>query len=510
MVTPTASLTWLARLIVILAGASSCLAYAPFGYHWLMLPVLAVFLWLLQQSQSPRQAAWIGYCFGLGWFGAGISWVHVSIATFGGMPLVASLSIMALLIGYLALFPAGAAWLSMRILAPSHRLWPLLLTGCWVLFEYLRSVVLTGFPWLSLGYSQTNGWLGAYASYIGETGITAVLIGTMATLMHCASKPQQRLRSPALIVLATIWLAPLGLPNQIEATGQRQAVALVQGNIKQEMRWAPEQELPTMKAYLGLTRDLLADKLVVWPEAAIPQIEPLAQAYLMNLDYLANEQQGAVITGILDLKRNGDAYNGIIVLGQQPSAGYDYHGHNRYQKHHLLPIGEFVPFESWLRQVAPFFDLPNSSFARGDWNQPNLEAKGYQLLAALCFEIAFPRQLRANFSADTDFILTLSNDAWFGHSHGPWQHLEIAQMRAKEFGRPVLRATNNGVTAIINPDGSIQAQLPQFEQAVLQADVPIVQGVTWYARFGDWPLLVLTLFVFGISFYQRRLSPSQA
>lgn len=497
-------------------------AFAP--YSWTMLPLLtlAILALTLSTATSKRQAAWYGFAYGVGWFATGVSWVHVSIATFGGMPLIASLSIMALLVLYLALYPLLAGVLFHLLQQRAPALTALSFAASWTLAENLRSWMLTGFPWLSLGYSQTESWYGPWASLVGENGITFILALTAALpVMLWREQRWQQLSSdkPALLQTAVVVLfaafSPM-LSSGVSATGQVQSVALVQGNIKQELRWDPEQALPTMKKYMDLTKPVLSNRLIIWPEAGVPQLEPLAQGYLINLDMQAQEQNTAVVTGILDAKRNGDAYNGMIVLGQQdpkiPTASYYYETRNRYQKHHLLPIGEFVPFESLLRDVAPFFDLPNSSFARGPWLQPNLVAKGYHLLPALCFEIAFPRQILANFTKQTDFILTVSNDAWFGDSHGPWQHLQIAQMRALEFGRPVLRATNNGVTAVIDANGKIRQQLPQFADAVLTDDVPLYQGQTFYSQLGDWPLYVVWFaLALGIAipwWQQRRLSPA--
>lgn len=512
-------------LLLVGAGLLNTFAFAPYDWHTLPLLTLTILAVALRQSHSPAQAAWLAYCYGLGWFGLGVSWVHVSIATFGGMPLIASLSIMALLVAYLSLFPALAAYLAARLAKGQASYWPLLLAVCWTFAENLRSWLFTGFPWLSVGYSQTDGWLGSYAPLVGETGITFILLfaaGSFAAFLRLTtslsalnlnSKQLQRSEQAQLAVAVLLLvLAPmLTGAKGWQPTGATANVALVQGNIRQELRWAPEQELPTMKKYMQLTRPQLSNRLVIWPEAAIPQLEPDAQAYLFNLDMLAFENQAAVITGILDVKRNGDAYNGMIVVGDTGVKGqiYHYETRNRYQKHHLLPIGEFVPFERFLRDIAPFFDLPNSSFARGEWQQANLQAKGYQLLAALCFEIAFPRQIGANFSADTDFLLTVSNDAWFGDSHGPWQHLEIARMRALEFGRPLLRATNTGVTAVVDADGQVLGQLPQFQDGVLTLEVPLTQGRTLYSLLGDWPLYLLCLAGAAVLFWrQRQLSES--
>jgi len=502
----------LLSLLLILAGIANTLAFAPFQWHFLPLLTLALLAVSLGIASSARQAALFGFAYGLGWFGLGVSWVHVSIATFGGMPLAASLGIMALLVAYLSLFPALASYAVYRINKGNLLLFPLLFACCWVLSENLRSWLFTGFPWLSLGYSQTEGWMAPWAPLVGETGITFLLVFAAAAVLPALGTALKTPYRFIPLVVAAMLLLISPLLNSLKGWQQldeKVSVALVQGNIKQELRWDPEQELPTMKKYMQLSKPHLQQQIIVWPEAAIPQLEPMAQAYLLNLDMQAAEQQSAVITGILDYKRNGDAYNGMIVLGKTGTAAtggdYLYESSNRYQKHHLLPIGEFVPFERWLRDVAPFFDLPNSSFARGDWLQPNLNANGYQLLAALCFEIAFPRQIQANFNNDTDFLVTVSNDAWFGASIGPLQHMQIAQMRALEFGRPLLRATNTGVTGIVQPDGSLQAVLPQFEEGVLTAEVQLAQGRTLYSRTGDTLLLWLVSLVLLFRMIWHRL-----
>ena len=491
--------------LLIALGVVNTFAYAPYQYSFmplLTLPVLAVAIW---QAQSPKQAAWFGWSYGIGWFGLGVSWVHVSIATFGGMPLVFSLGIMAALVAYLALFPALAAWLAARFGRNTVIAFPVAFTLAWVISENLRSWLFTGFPWLSLGYTQTTGYLAAWAPLIGEIGITFVIAYFAACWVSITHK---RFVQP-LLAVALIAISPLlATFKGWELSGEQQNVVLVQGNIKQELRWDLEQELPTMKKYMTLTRPYFGDSLIIWPEAAIPQLEHQAQPFLVNLDMLAAENNSAVVTGILDIRYNVGDYNGMIVLGQDQKqnvvGSYDYYQTNRYRKHHLLPIGEFVPFEQLLRDIAPFFDLPNSSFSRGDWQQTNLTAKGLNLLPALCFEIAFPRQIQANFGAKTDLLLTVSNDAWFGDSIGPWQHLQIAQMRALEFGRPLLRATNTGVTAIVNADGTIAEQLPQFSDAVLKRPVDLVKGYTPYSQHGDWPMYFVSLILFGWLLALRR------
>ncbi|MDX3773659.1 apolipoprotein N-acyltransferase [Chromatiaceae bacterium AAb-1] len=487
---------------------ATTLAYAPYPYWWLPFITFALLSWQLIQAASAKQAALYGFSFGLGWFGCGISWVHISIDQFGGLPLIASLALMILLVSYLSLFPALAGWLSHKLRYPA--IFPLLLAASWTFTEWLRSWLLTGFPWLSPGYSQTTQGLHHFAPLIGETGISFLLILTAAALAQLFGRVTPLARYSYLLACGLLMAVSPALDKLKGWHYQDNTVSvlLVQGNIKQELRWVPEQEWPAMLKYMDLTRPYLGTDIVIWPEAAIPKLEPLAEAFLENLNRAALYQNSAVISGIIDYNfQSSQAWNNLIVLGKRLPESEDgdyFYGHsNRYSKHHLLPIGEFVPFESWLRQLAPIFDLPMSSFSRGNYIQPNLIANGYQLLPAICFEIAFPAQIAANFTDKTDLILTVSNDAWFGDSIGPHQHLQIAQMRAREFGRPVLRATNNGITATIDADGKRLQQAPQFTDTVLQDEIRLTTGFTPYYRFGNWPVYLLSLLILSAAFFHR-------
>lgn len=497
---------------LLLAGLANTLAFAPYTLWWLPLLTLAWFSAAIANSASPRQAAGYGFSYGVGWFGLGISWVHVSIDQFGGLPLAGSLSLMALLVAYLALFPAFTAWLSRRLLGTLAL--PLLLLACWTLSEWLRSILLTGFPWLSLGYSQTDSLLRHYAPLLGEIGISAVLVFIAASLANLLQRLSWPARCwPAVVSVLLCLLSPLlAQVKGWQHSNEQLSVLLVQGNVQQELRWVPEQEWPTMLKYLDLTRPHLSQhQLVIWPEAAVPRIEPLADDFLDNLDKSAFYSDTAVITGIIDYNlKTQEAWNNLIVLGKQTAdagSGHYFHGHaNRFSKHHLLPIGEFVPFESFLRQLAPIFDLPMSSFNRGSYVQPNLTANGFRLLPAICFEIAFPAQIRANLTSETQLLLTVSNDAWFGDSIGPHQHLQIARMRALEFGLPLLRATNNGITATIDADGRIRQRAPQFTEAVISDSMQLTDSATLYSLLGNSPLYLFCLILLVLSWYKRRVN----
>ena len=466
---------------------------------------------IYQLSTVEKQKAFsTSYAFGLGWFGAGISWVHVSIADFGGLPLIGSLGLMALLVGYLALFPAIAGYLLKRYFVSDS--WPLAFPFIWLFFEWLRSWLLTGFPWLSLGYSQTSGPLSGWMPVMGEFGVSGLVIMLCAALATLLPKKQFK---PSLLLGFIVLVGGWNL-NHIDWVSEQDnpvSVAMVQGNIKQELRWVPEQDRPTMEKYWNMTQEHWQNDIIIWPEAAIPKLEPIARNYLRELDELAAQHRTGLITGIVNYNfETREAFNNLVVVGAKEQGDnkgqYRYFHNNRFAKHHLLPIGEFIPMEDWLRGLAPIFDLPMSSFSRGDYRQQNLLANGYHLSPAICFEIAFPRQIQANLYAHTDFIITVSNDAWFGNSHGPAQHLEIAQARAKEFGLPVLRATNNGITAFIDHKGEIQSRLPQFQSAVLSDSITLTQGHTPYRQYGDLIPWLLALIAFIAALRIKKQSKS--
>ncbi|ASP46944.1 apolipoprotein N-acyltransferase [Cognaticolwellia beringensis] len=494
-------------------GLALVLCYAPFSYYWLMVILLPAWLYSLQ-GKSAKAAAKQGFIFAFGWFSAGISWVHVSIDQFGGLPLAVSILLMVALCLYLALFLALACFLAARFSYQNKlNLW--LLLPFWLLAEFLRGVLLTGFPWLTLGYSQIDGPLAAFAPVIGEKGISALIIAISIAIVYII---KQRKRYLHLAFLAAICVASLSLQQTVwvSPTGKSVKTVMVQGNIKQAMKWAPELTWPTMLKYVDLTRQHYPADIIIWPESAITAIEPSTQAqeFLEIAQSSALLNNSTIISGIIDYNFNSkDYYNNLIVLGKESpddeQGSYQYNNENRYAKHHLLPIGEFVPFADWLRPLAPFFNLPMSSFSRGEYVQNNLIANGYHLLPLICFEVAFAEQLSANFSNQTDLLLTVSNDAWFGDSHGPHQHLEIVRMRALEFGRPFLRATNNGITAVIDHQGDILKQIPQFEQAVLSTQVPLVTGLTPYARYTriiDFAIPLLLLLLAFIRRFQHKES----
>ena len=475
-------------------------------------PILLI---AIVHSPNVKQATRYGFIFGLGWFSFGLSWIHNAIADFGGLPLFFSLLLMFLLVAYLALFPALFSWLTFKT-KDKYSLFVVI--PLWLSVEYLRSVLLTGFPWLSIGYSQLTSSLSGYAPIVGEFGLQAIVVLlscliVIAFNMHTTkTKDNYKYTTVSIVALFLIPLAGQSLTYYQWSEDNKKQInlALVQGNIAQSIKWQPENEVPTMVKYYELTSPhWQSADIVIWPEAAIPRLEISSNDFLSDMDKDASESNTALITGIVDYQPNTTyAFNNIVTLGKKnttdTSGHYQYLHNNRYSKHHLLPFGEFVPFESILRKLAPIFDLPFSSFNRGEYQQDNLIANGYHIAPAICFEIAFPQQISANLTDNSDFILTLSNDAWFGDSHGPWQHLQLAQMRALEFAMPVVRVTNNGVTAVIDQTGQISASINQNIAKVLTYPLNLSTSHAFYKRFGNLTTWLLMFLLTTILFWRRK------
>ena len=490
-------------ILAVISGASATLAFSPYSI-WPVAFIAPLALLVLIHQQATKKATWLGFFWGLGYFGTGISWIHISIDNFGGMPMAAGLFLMIGLISYLALYPMLFTFLLQRFFT-SHTLIKYLLAipALWLVIDWLRGWVFTGFPWLWLGYSQIDSPFSAWGPIFGVEGITAMIMISVGAIAYALlEKKWPLLLIPAILGATSFAIKPFDwvTPQPEKMT----KVALIQGNINQALKWLPSERWPTIMKYMDLTRQNWDADLIIWPEAAVPALEIEIPSFLRNLASAATMNNSTVITGIVGQSPTGNFYNNIISLGVNGTNGYDYLEQPRYSKHHLLPFGEFVPFEELLRPLAPIFNLPMSSFSRGDYIQPNIEASGTHLAPALCYEIVYGEQVRENITEQTDYILTLSNDAWFGTSIGPLQHMEMAQMRALETGKPVIRSTNNGVTAITDHKGNITEQIPQFTTAVLRGEVIPTTGTTPYRYWGTWPLYLLVMLSLIIAWRKRR------
>ncbi|PKF72085.1 apolipoprotein N-acyltransferase [Pseudomonas fluvialis] len=494
---------WPGHLIALGAGALTPLALAPFAIWPLALLSIALF-YLGLRELTPRQAALRGWCYGVALYLAGSGWIYVSIHDYGAAsPLLAGGLTLAFCAA-VALFFALPAWLWARYL---RRPRPgvaeaLAFAALWLAQEAFRGWFLTGFPWLYAGYSQLDGPLRGLAPLGGVWLLSFVLALTAALLCNLLQLRRQHLAlASGLSLLLGPWLLAQALNEHAwtHAKGEPLRVAAIQGNVEQNLKWDPD----ALEAQLALYRDMtLASppaELIVWPETAVPVLKEYAEGYLAVMARIASDRQAALITGVPLRQVNAAGerrfYNAITVLGE---------GQGTYLKQKLVPFGEYVPLQDLLRGLIAFFDLPMSDFARGPAQQPLLQAKGLRLASYICYEAVYP-EFAAELARDSDLLLTISNDTWFGRSIGPVQHLQMAQMRALEAGRWMIRATNNGISVLIDPQGRIQSRIPPFEAAILYGEVQAMQGHTPYLRFGSLPLAILAALILLATLLANRL-----
>ncbi|MDF7667350.1 apolipoprotein N-acyltransferase [Orbaceae bacterium ESL0727] len=504
-------------LLSLLLGGCAVFSYAPFHIWPLALISFAGLLWLIA-DKNQKQATLLSFTWAIAYFAAGIHWVYISIRQYGDLPTMLAVLILIGLICYLALYPLLFAFLlrAIKRLAPAFSFMQLVIAAplIWQITEFLRGYIMNGFAWLQLGYSGLDSPLRNYFPLFGIDGVNLIitcLAGLLVYLLHDIKRYFATQRSnnialtgrlkhkiSAFFALILLFFAPLLFSHThwTKRDSQRSAnFTLIQGNIAQSLRWSSQQLDNTLTTYLALTEaNFDRSDIIIWSEATITDYELNQQPFLADLDNEARANNVSVAVGLIDYRpsqqRNqpGNIYNTLLVLGE--NAPYVYPSTNRYQKHHLVPFGEFTPLETVLKPIATLLDIPMSSMQAGEAKQPPLIMKNFKFTTAICYEVILSSLIWQNFQPDTDFLLTVSNDAWFGDSIGPLQHLQMAQARALEFGRPLIRSTNNGVTAIINENGTIIQQLPQFETAVLTATLSPTTGLTPYAIWGNKPYFI--------------------
>jgi len=488
--------------IAFFAGILLVFAFAPFALSPLAVLSTTTLLALIL-SINAKQALWRGWLFGLGLFGAGVYWIYISIHTFGHTPAWLALSITFAFISLLAFFPALSCYLLNRyfpITTDSKLLCAF--PAIWVMLEWVRSWLFTGFPWLTLGDSQINSPLKGFAPLFSTYGISLIVLCSSGFLCNAWRKIQQKNYSAFAANLGgciLIWIigASLSLVSWTSPEGPPIQVSLVQGNIAQDDKWSYDQVDPTLKRYADLTAPHWNSQLIVWPESAIPIPLQNAQGYVNILDATAKKHNAALITGIPIRDRlQNDYFNGIIAVGKNTN---DY-----YLKRRLVPFGEYIPFPTITARFMNWWNIPMSNFIRANAIKQTMQVNGLTIEAFICYEIAFAEQV---FSRDShiNLLLTINNDAWFGESIAQAQHLAMAQMRALEMGRPLLFVSNTGITAIIQPNGKIQSAAPPYQPYVLTDTIQPVHGLTpWQHNKLDPVLLIALIFILKPLLQQRK------
>lgn len=501
-----------AAIAALFAGACNVFAFAPYGYWPIQILALALLFHLLQQASSVKAGVLLGWLYGFGWSVVCVYWLYISMHQYGGMPAPLAALAVALLALLLGAFPALAAGLATRFrrdrAVPAWIMLLLVLPALWMFSEWLRGWVFTGFPWAISGYAHTASPLTGYAPLIGVYGL-----GWLVAVLAACLVLLPRRKSAGVLLLAILALG-LGLKSLSWTTpnGQPISVRLLQGNVPQEIKFDAEQLNATLTLYEDLIRAAPAD-LIATPETALPLLaHQLPVDYLPRLAEFATASNSHLAIGIPISDGPQQYANSVIGIAPTP-ANRATPKLYRYDKHHLVPFGEFIPFG--FRWFVDMMNIPLGDFSRGDALQAPFSVKDQWVLPNICYEDLFGEeiagQLRASNAAGgpvASLLLNVSNIAWFGDSIALPQHLQISQMRALETGRPMLRSTNTGVTAIIAPDGKVLAQLKPYERNVLTASVQGYRGITPYVTVGNAFIVVLALTLLLAAWYLARRTPS--
>ncbi|MGH8313077.1 MAG: apolipoprotein N-acyltransferase, partial [Gammaproteobacteria bacterium] len=473
-------------LLALVLGAVMVFAFAPFNVYPLAVLTLAALFWLLN-GVTARRAFWRGFLFGVAEFSFGLYWLYISMHVVSGAPVWTTMLVIVAVVVAMALYGAIVCALAV-LLMPRAGVWrwAVLLPGLWVLLEWLRGWVLSGFPWLSLGYSQIDSVLKGYAPLLGVYGVS-LAVALCAGLLLVLMSSGWRARVGAVVALAAVWIAGAALAgvSWTRLAGAPVQFSLVQGDIPQSLKWDPQEFSVTLERYLRLTDEHWSSRVIIWPEAAIPAYaDQVKEDYLDPLEKQARAHGTDMLIGILtENPANGDAYNSVISLGAHAGV---------YDKRHLVPMAEYFPAPAWVTAWLEAHNLPYASFTAGGARQPLLRIAGYPVATSICYEDAFGSEIMRDLP-QAAFLVNVTNDAWFGDSIALPQHFEISRMRALEAGRFLLRTTNTGITAVVNPHGGVVARLPENEVGVLTVRVSPYAGRTPYVSSGNIVIVVISV-----------------
>ena len=493
----------LSRLIAFILGGATTLSFAPFGWAilapLLLLPILYVVL-----TAAPRDAAAHVFWYSFGLFLTGTYWIYISVHVFGNAPLWVALLLMVGLALIMAVVGMLGGWVASRLAQGEPWLLLFVAPAAWVLVEWLRGWILTGFPWMALGYGQIDSAFAGWAPILGVYGVSYMLVLSATAIIPTMLAATQRGRIIGAAVVIVPWLLGgiLSLVNWTEPDGRTLRASIVQAGLSQDKKWDPEYRQLIMDQYLVATLSVADSDVVLWPEVAIPALNDQVGSFIDQVEREARRNEQAVLFGILErsFERSVDGriYNSIMMVGTDER--------QVYRKHHLVPFGEYFPVPPSVRQWMKMQNLPHSDLAKGDAVQPLLTlADGTQFSVAICYEDAFAAEQLYAFP-DAGVLINVSNDAWFGDSIAAHQHLEIARMRSLEVGRETIRSTNTGISGFIAADGTLRRLGKQFEAELMTMDVQPYKGRTPYMSGGNWPILGLCFAILGIFWIRNRAS----
>ena len=500
---------WRTVIFLLLSGALFPIAFAPFAI-WPLAFVSIIFLLIILLSKTELSGFKIGFYWGVGCFSVGASWVYVSIHEFGFVPWYGASLLTLLFVCFLALYKGLFGYLCRLIITHSSKDWLILIApACWLFCEFLQSTILNGFPWLLAGYSQISSPLAAIATWFGVAGVSWFVVA-LATLIALFVRASNKKVHGLIFIMFCLIIASISLSHKTKAPGQQVSrphfldVGLVQPNIPQEKKWDRRYFATIIDILNSETEQLWGADLIVWPEGAIPAYEHQVKDITYELTKNADISGSQLILGIPE-------YDSELEQSYVALKSYGAEQQN-YRKQVLVPFGEYVPLEGWLRGLIKFLDLPMSRFTPAKSAQKPMMFENFSVIPAICYEIVYPHIIRdlSLKAAQRDVpqvIVTVSNDAWFGDSFGPYQHMQMARMRALELGIPLVRSTNDGITALVDANGHFIEQLPRYYQGSLRKKIAIDNINTIYRRWGSYGVIAILIFsctVFGLSLWRNK------
>lgn len=475
---------WIQLTIALLAGALVPLSFAPFNIWPLGIIALSI-LALLINEQPLKKVLWRSWYFGVGMYGVGVSWIYVSISGFGGAPAPLAAFLVIIFVFFMAAFFSAPFYVFGRWLSRHPLGLIIAFPATWLLGEWLRTWLFTGFPWLFIGYADLSNWVSGWAPVIGVMGlslISALTAGVIAHIIYYPKKSRSLILSTGAVVV--IWIAGFALQKiewtQLSSTPT--SIAIVQPNINQEDKWQADFRNTTLDLLRTKTEPIWGHKIIIWPEAAITELYSEALPFLNEVNRKASDSESGLITGIIfDDQEKEVYYNSVATFGKAIGI---------HHKRRLVPFGEYVPIEA-LRSMIEFFNLPTSIISLGPEEQHGLKVDDLMIAPSVCYEVAFPDLIAKN-AVDSQLLISVSNLGWFGDSLGRHQFMQMAQMRALETQHYYAYSTNNGPSAIFNRKGEITAQTKAFEQTTLSSEIYAADGSTPFMRFGSLPIILLS------------------